>query len=251
MSISINSHGNVLVGMPFINRVFLLSVNISDPRKLTYVSRNTGGRSLGNGKSVAWLDDGNMAAILVNTYSLTYQWSSSQIFFYDMVSNTYNSNSTPLSLFPNYHQLVPDSFNSVFLNIISSPTSLTLMDKSGDLLIFNPTPPGFFPSITDTGSMPLITSEEVCLPGIDIFYRQYPFETSSGSYFDCEESIRNAKFEIGLQSMAIPRTHAEERIFDLLYEQNLMLHVDFINILAVCDSISLTGLFGTTWSTIR
>ncbi|CAF0845692.1 unnamed protein product [Rotaria sordida] len=83
-----------------------------------------------------------------------------------MVSNTYNSNSTPLSVFPNYHQLVPDSFNSVFLNIISSPTSLTLMDKSGNLLIFNPTPPGFFPSITDTRSMPLITSEEACLPGM-------------------------------------------------------------------------------------
>ncbi|CAF2570720.1 unnamed protein product [Rotaria sp. Silwood2] len=412
MSISINSRSDVLVGMPFINRVFLLSVNISDPRKLTYRSRNTGGRSLGNGKSVAWLDDGNLAAILVNTYSLMYQWSSSQIFFYDMVSTTYNSNSTPLSVFPNYHQLVPDSFSSVFLNIISSPTSLILMDDMGNLLIFNPTPPGYFPSITNTGSVPLITSEEGCLPGMykdqygindcilcptgtknpgnssikcmlcanesfcslgsvdeipksalenivqviaypkspestifeeilignmfnikeghcvvvsplfwalivaaidvliliviavlhfcvhhqkasrvkkkiqyifkrtdligegemwlgglaslslvvmvcfacsfsNMFYHQYPFETSSGSYFDCEQLIRNAKFETGLQSLAIPRTHTEKPMFDLLDEQNLMLHVDFINTLVMCDSISLRGLFGTTWSTIR
>ncbi|CAF1213033.1 unnamed protein product [Rotaria sordida] len=226
MSISINSRGNVLVGMPFINRVFLLSVNISDPRKLTYISRNTGGRSLGNGKSVAWLNDGNMTAILVNTYSLTYQWSSSKIYFYDMISSNYNSNSTPLSVFPNYHQLVPDSFSFTFLNIISSSTSLTLMDDKGNLLIFYPTPPGFFPSITDTGSVPLITSKEACLPVMvcfaysfsDIFYRQYPYETSSGSYFDCEESIRNAKFETGLQSLAIPRSHTETPMFECTLE---------------------------------
>ncbi|CAF3904236.1 unnamed protein product [Rotaria sordida] len=291
MSISINSRGNVLVGMPFINRVFLLSVNISDPRKLTYISRNTGGRSLGNGKSVAWLNDGNMTAILVNTYSLTYQWTSSKIYFYDMISSTYNSNSTPLSVFPNYHQLVPDSFSFTFLNIISSSISLTLMDDKGNLLIFYPTPPGFFPSITDTGSVPLITSTEACLPGMykdqygindcilcptgtknpgnssikcmlcangsfcslgsvdeipqsaletvvqviaylkspeimvcfaysfsDIFYRQYPYETSSGSYFDCEESIRNAKFETGLQSLAIPRSHTETPMFECTLE---------------------------------
>ncbi|CAF1234452.1 unnamed protein product [Rotaria sordida] len=226
MSISINSRGNILVGMPFINRVFLLSVNISDPRNLTYISRNTGGRSLGNGKSVAWLDDGNMTAILVNTYSLTYQWSSSKIYFYDMISSNYNSNSTPLSVFPNYHQLVPDSFSFTFLNIISSSTSLTLMDDKGNLLIFYPTPPGFFPSITDTGSVPLITSKEACLPVMvcfaysfsDIFYRQYPYETSSGSYFDCEESIRNAKFETGLQSLAIPRSHTETPMFECTLE---------------------------------
>ncbi|CAF3034837.1 unnamed protein product [Rotaria sp. Silwood2] len=83
-----------------------------------------------------------------------------------MVSSTYNSNSTPLSVFHNYHQLVPNSFSSVFLNIISSPTSLTLMNDMDNLLIFNLTPPGFFPPITDTGSVPLITSEEACLLGM-------------------------------------------------------------------------------------
>ncbi|CAF5087779.1 unnamed protein product, partial [Rotaria magnacalcarata] len=91
MSISIDSRGYVLVGMQFINRVFLFSVNISNPISLVNVSRNTNGRSLGNGKSVAWLDNGDTAAILVNTYSLTYEWISSSIYFYDMRLNNYSS----------------------------------------------------------------------------------------------------------------------------------------------------------------
>ncbi|CAF3757475.1 unnamed protein product [Rotaria sp. Silwood1] len=166
MSISINSRGDVLVGMQFINRVFLFSVNISNPTQLIYINRNTNGRSLGNGKSLAWLDNENVAAILINTYSLNYQWSSSQIYLYDMKSNVYNSNSTPISIFPNYHQVLPQSFSPVFLNIVSSPISLTLMDHSGNLLIFTPTSTGFYPSIPTTGSKPLITSPQPCPPGM-------------------------------------------------------------------------------------
>jgi hypothetical protein len=165
MSVSINERGYILVGMQFINRVFFLSVNLFKPTELTYISRYTNGRSLGYGKGVAWLDNGNMAAILANIYTLDYEWQSSQIDFYDMQSGIYNSNSTPVSVFPNYHQTLPEGFNSVFLNIISSPISLTLLDNDGNVLIFIPTPPGFFPSIPDTGSMPLTTSPQTCLPG--------------------------------------------------------------------------------------
>ncbi|CAF2732447.1 unnamed protein product [Rotaria sp. Silwood2] len=412
MSISINSRGDVLVGMQFLNRVFLLSVNISNPIQLINVSRHTNGRSLGNGRSVAWLDGGNVAAILVNTYSLTYQWSSSQIHFYDMISSTYNSNSTPLSVFPNYHQLLPKSFSSVFLNVISSPKSITLMDDIGSLLIFNPTSAGFYPSIPETGIIPFITSEKPCLPGmykdqygindcilcpigmknpgnatikcilcasesfcsvgsvdeishsaletvvqviaypespestifeeilihnmfqigkghclvvsplfwtlivagVGIFilivvgilhcfnthristrlrrgiksvfkktdliregelwvgglasfslvvmvsfayvfsngyFKQYPIETTSDSYFACDPAIRNAKFQTNLESLAIPPSETEKNMFELLNDQNLTLNVDFINTLINCDVISLRALFGTTWSTIR
>ncbi|CAF3591321.1 unnamed protein product [Rotaria sp. Silwood1] len=412
MSISTNSRGDVLVGMQFVNRVFLLSVNISNPKQLFNVSRHTNGRSLGNGRSVAWLDGGNVAAILVNTYSLTYQWQSSQLHFYDMVSSIYNSNSTPLSVFPNYHQLLPTSFRSIFLNAISSPKSLTLMDDIGNLLIFNPTAPGFYPSIPATGSVSFMTSPKPCLPGMykdqygmndcilcptgtknpgnstikciscanesfcslgavdetshsvletvtqiiaypespestifeeilihnmfqigkghclvvsplfwtlivagigifiliivgilhcctanrtstqvrkgikwvfrktdlihegklwvgglasfalvvmvsfayafsDSYYKQYPIETSSDSHFACDPSIRNAKFQANLQSLAIPPSETEKEMFDLLNEQSLMLNVDLINTLINCDIISLRALFGITWSTIR
>ncbi|CAF3426081.1 unnamed protein product [Rotaria socialis] len=166
MSISINSRGYVLVGMQFINRVFLFSVNINNPISLVNISRNTNGRSLGNGKSVAWLNNESMAAILVNTYTLAYQWVSSQIYLYDMTLNNYSSDSTQLSIFPNYHQSLPAGFSSIFLNIISSSTSLTLMDDIGTLLIFIPTGPGLFPLMPDTASIPTITSPKACLPGM-------------------------------------------------------------------------------------
>ncbi|CAF3728793.1 unnamed protein product [Rotaria sp. Silwood1] len=412
MSISINSRGDILVGMQFINRVFLFSVNISNPMQLIYISRNTNGRSLGNGKSLAWLDNGNMAAILVNTYSLNYQWSSSEVYLYDMKSNIYNSNSTSISVFPSYHQLLPSSFSSVFLNIISSPISLTLMDDIGNLLIFTPTPSGFYPSIPATGSMPLITSPEPCPPGMykdhvgindcilcptgtknsgnattqctpcapdtfcplgsvsetpqsaleniiqliayptspeytifdevllqnmfhigtgrcllvsplfwtlivgglailivivikllkyfvdhttyvpikkrihyifkktdligegelwvgglasfavvvlvsfaygfsNSYYKQYPIETSTDSYFACDLSTRNAKFQSSLQTLGIPPTTAEKKMFDLLNEQSFSLNIEFINTLINCDAISIQALYGTTWLTIR
>ena len=86
MSVSIDDQGNVLVGMQFINRAFLFSVNITNPIRLNYISRYTNGRSLGNGKSVAWLDNG-IAAILINVYSLDYQWSLSQIFLFDIYAD--------------------------------------------------------------------------------------------------------------------------------------------------------------------
>ncbi|CAF2978724.1 unnamed protein product [Rotaria sp. Silwood2] len=412
MSISINNRGDVLVGMQFINRIFVFSVNISDPTQLIYISRNTNGRSLGNGKSVAWLDNGNMAAILINTYSLNYQWSSSQIYFHDMRSSIYNSNSTPLSIFPNYHQLLPQSFSPIFLNIVSSSTSLALMDDNGNLLIFIATSAGFYPSVPATGSVPLITSPQPCPPGMykdklgindcilcptgtknpgdstiqciscapdtfcplgsvseisesaletiaqliaypkspestifdevliqnmfhigsnrcllvsplfwtlivaslailviivlkmlkcfvnhktyaqiknrihcifkktdligegelwvgglasfsmvvlvcfayafsNAYYKQYPIETSADSYFACDPSIRNAKFQTNLQTLGIPPSDTEKKMFDLLNEQSLSLNIEFINTLINCDVISIQAQYGTIWSTIR
>ena len=164
MSVSIDENGSVLVGMQVINRVFLLSLNQSNPDRLNYISRFTNGRSLGYGKTVAWLDNG-IGAILANIYSLNYQWSSSEIHFYDIQSHSYNSNSTPLSIFPNNYQFLPSRMSSTFLSLISSPSSLALMDIQGNLLIFNPSQPGFYSTIQDQGSMPYFTASQSCPPG--------------------------------------------------------------------------------------
>ncbi|CAF0880444.1 unnamed protein product [Adineta ricciae] len=411
MSVSINNNGGVLVGMQFINRVFLFSVARSNPIRLYFISRNTNGRSLGNGKSVAWLDNG-FAAILVNTYSLNYQWASSEIYVYDIQTYGYNSNSTPLSIFPNQHQLLPLSFSSIFLQIISSPSSLALLDDQGNVLIMNPTPSGYFPAVRDSGSMPVFTSAQLCFPGTyknrsgihdcsicpsgtknggnsstqcvacatnsfcplgsvsdiplsaltttkqviaypkspesiifdeillqnmfhigsghclvvsPIFWSlivaafavlivilmsilkhrvdhpqsrkirqrlkcifkhtdligegelwvgglvsfavvvlvsfaysfsrqylyQYPIESASDSHFACDPSLRNAKFQTNLQSISIPPTDAEQKMFYLLNNQTFTLHLDFVNTAANCDIISLQVLYGTRWSTIR
>ena len=164
MSLSISNDGNVLVGMQFINRAFLFSVDRTNPTKLNYLSRFTNGRSLGYGKGVAWLDNG-IAAVLVNIYSLNYHWASSEVHFYDIRSNGYNSNSTPLSVFPNNNQILPTRMSLIFLNIVSSPSSLALMDSQGNVLIFSPTSAGFYPWIEDKGTTPFFTSPRSCLPG--------------------------------------------------------------------------------------
>ena len=106
-----------------------------------------------------------MAAVLANVYSLDYEWQSSRIQIYDMQSSLYNTHSQPLSVFPNYHQNLPTKFHSILLNIISSSTLLTLMDFDGNLLVFVPTSPGFFPAILTGQSSPVITYPQACLPG--------------------------------------------------------------------------------------
>lgn len=164
MSVSIDERGKVLVGMQFINRVFLLSVDMANATYFTYVSRHTNGRSLGNGKSVAWMENG-IAAILINVYTLSYQWLSSQIFFFDIYADEYNSTTTPLSVFPNSHQRLPSRMSSIFVNVVSSPSSLALLDDKGKVLLFNPTEAGFYPYVEDTGLMPIITVPTACMPG--------------------------------------------------------------------------------------
>ncbi|CAF1029693.1 unnamed protein product [Didymodactylos carnosus] len=74
----------------------------------------------------------------------------------------------------NHHPVVIDQYkptatnDSVFLNIVSSPLSLALLDTEGNVLIFVPTPQGFYSSVSDTGSKPFITSKHSCMPIYDV-----------------------------------------------------------------------------------
>ena len=412
MSVSIDKNRQVLVGMQFINRVFLLSINISNPIHLNFVSRYTNGRTIGNGKSVAWSDNG-IAAILVNLYTMNYIWTMSQVFIFDIYATGYISTTIPLSVFPNSRQTLPSSFSSVFLNVVSSPSSaLALLDDKGNILIFTPTEPEYYPNVQDTGRMPFVTSAAPCKAGFfknksgvhdcvlcpsgtknpgnssrqcipceassfcplgsvaDISYslfptisqaipyprstssvvfdeillttmfsigegaclvkspmfwavivativiliivameiihvfgtnqrskkvrkilqtifrhtdligegeywisglvsfcvivivgfacafsvqyvKQYPIETSRPSYFACDPTIRNAKFETNVQSLAIPFAKEEQTMFDLLNAQRFTLTIDFINTMINCDAVWLEGLYGLTWTTLR
>ena len=83
------------------------------------------------------------------------------------------------------------------------------------------------------------------------YYNQYPIEESSDSYFACDLTMRNAKFDTNLQSLAIPVDHEEQEMFDLLNEQSFIVQFDFINTLIRCDAISLNALYRTTGMTIR
>ena len=411
MSVSISEYGEILVGMQFINRVFLFSVRITNATKLNYISRHTNGRTLGNGKSIAWLQ-GGIAALIVNVYTLNYDWVRSQVHIYNIRATGYNSNSTPLSIFPNNHQKLPQMLDPVFIHIVSSSSSLALLDIKGRILIFLATPPGYYVAPINRDTMPMITKPEKCLPGTfknqsgiqdctlcptgtknpgnsttaclpcspnsfcplgsvhevpesalqtinqsvpypespdsvsfdeilinnmfsiragrcllisplfwtlivgfigiifiiimellehfnkhprgrrlrnilictlrhtDLigegelwvgglasfsifvlvcfasifshhFLEKYPIETSSDFRFACDPSIRNAKFETSVQSLTIPLSGGDQKMFDLLDEQPFILNVDFVNTVINCDAVSVDALFGTTWSTIR
>ena len=165
MSVSINENGFVLIGMQFINRVFLLSVNLGKPILLNFLSRHTNGRSIGNGKSISWLK-GGIAAMLVNVYSLEYHWISSQLHVYAIEQNGYNSNSTPISVFPNNHQVLPSIMDPIFVQIASSSSSLALLDSHGQILILNSAPAGFYLVIEESSATPLRSSSRRCLPGM-------------------------------------------------------------------------------------
>ena len=411
MSVSINEHGNVLVGMQFLNRVFLLSAKTRQPTQLIFLSRHTNGRTLGNGKSITWLQNG-IAALLVNVYTLNYEWISSQMHVYAVEDSGFNSNSTPLSVFPNNHEKLPSILDPVFISIVSSPSALALLDARGHVLIFPPTPPGSYLVIEETGTTPLVSSSRICMPGTyknqsgihdctlcppgtknpgsfptacipcspqsfcplasvnevsnssletvlqaipypkspdsvifdeiliqnmfsigsgrcvwisplfwtlvvasigiliiavmgilkhcikdprgrklrslmkcvfrhtDLigegelwvgglasfsvivlitfacifsqnYVKQYPIETSLESSFACDTTIRNAKFQTNVQSLAIPLTAADQKMFDLLNNQQFFLNVDFINTAISCAAVSSEALLGTTWTAIR
>ena len=131
---------------------FYYLVNTTNPLLLTYVSRFTNGRTLGNGKTVAWFDNG-IAAVLINTYTLDYVWTSSQVFIFDIYETGYIRRQLRCPCFPNSHQLLPSSFSSIFLAAVTSPSSLALLDDAGKILIFSPTQPEYYSFVEETKSI--------------------------------------------------------------------------------------------------
>ena len=67
------------------------------------------------------------------------------------------------------------------------------------------------------------------------FYKEYPNENTAPSTFTCGETIRNVKYESGLQSLSIPRSNEEQPIFDLLNKQHFILRLDLLNTIASCQ----------------
>ncbi|CAF1073823.1 unnamed protein product [Didymodactylos carnosus] len=163
MSLDINdATGQILVGIHAINKIFLLSVSVNN--QLTQLSsRDNGLRYYGYGKGVAWLND-SIAAVLTNKYTLDSQtWISSNVYFYEINNGTINSE---ISLFPNIQASLPDSFSSVLLNIVSTPTgALIVLDQIGNILILLPTSPGYSPFLNQSSTSPVFSMPAVCMPG--------------------------------------------------------------------------------------
>jgi hypothetical protein len=170
MSVKINSNDptRVLVGMSFLNTVFLFSITNSGTNLVLASSMNKG-QLLGFGKSVTWLTQ-SQAAVLFSSYSLDYvTWYSSNIYVYTSLSGT-TIPSTPTAVIPNAQQPLPSTINSKLIKIISTPESLAVLDIDGGVLAILAQPPGYYAS-TDTSnspiaaSMPVVSYPATCMAG--------------------------------------------------------------------------------------
>ena len=170
MSVKINPDDptRVLVGMAFINTVFLFVVN-NDGTSLTLTSSIDNGRSTGFGKSVTWLTN-SQAAILASTYSLNYEtWYSSKVYLYTSLNDT-TIPSSPSAVIPNPQQPIPSTINSELIRMVSTPASLGILDIDGGGIIILNEPPGYYAS-TDTtyfsvaAAMPVISYSKECIGG--------------------------------------------------------------------------------------
>ena len=170
MSVKINSDDptRVLVGMPFLNTVFLFVVD-NNGASLTLASYIDNGQSVGYGKSVTWLTS-SQAAILVSSYSSDYvTWYSSKIYLYTSFNST-TLPASPTAVIPNTQQPIPSTINSILIRAISTPTSLAVLDTDGGVIIILAESPGYYAS-TDTtyspiaAAMPVVSHSTTCIAG--------------------------------------------------------------------------------------
>ena len=170
MSVKINIYDTtrVLVGMPFINTIFMFRVeNNGTTLRLTTTKDN--GQLIGFGKSVTWLTQ-SQAAILVTSYSLDSKiFYSSKIYVYTSMNSTQIS-SSPTAVIPNAQQPIPFIVNNEWIRLISTPSSLAILDITGGTMMILAEQPGYYASTDLTNSpvvaaMPVISHRTTCMGG--------------------------------------------------------------------------------------
>jgi hypothetical protein len=78
------------------------------------------------------------------------------------------------------------------------------------------------------------------------YVAQYPAEKVGPSKFACDTSIRNAKYETGLQSLSLSVPEEEKPIFDLLDQQQFTLQLDLLSTVASCRTFTAWQILGAS-----
>ena len=159
MSVNIRDpEGKVLLGMPVVNTIVILTINRTTKKFLATSQSLSNGKAMGMGKAVAWLG-ANLTLVLVNTYSLSYIWSSSQMFMYDVsVPNTFSIK----AILPNIQQPLAPSFGPTLVSfVVTRNGNVIILDLNEIYYIIIPTSGGYF-SDTSSGSS---SSPSRCIPG--------------------------------------------------------------------------------------
>ena len=170
MSVKINGDDptRVLIGMPFLNTVFLFRVT-DNGTNLTMINSLSQDKSVGFGKSVTWLSN-TQVAILYSAHSLDYRtWYWSRVYLYDW-SNDTDLPSLPTAVIPNAQQPLPPQMNQEFMRLVSTPTHMVIVDDYGDALVMHSEPPGSYASTTITeprygAVFPMISQSTLCMGG--------------------------------------------------------------------------------------
>ena len=159
MSVSIRDpEGKVLLGIPVVNTIFILTIDRTTKKFLSASQSLSNGKAMGMGKAVAWLG-ANLTLVLVNTYSLSYVWSSSQLFMYDVsVPNSFAIK----AILPNVQQPLTPTFGPTLVSsVVTQKGIVIILDSKQSLYILAPSTGGYF-SDTSAGSS---SSPLPCIPG--------------------------------------------------------------------------------------
>ena len=190
MSVKINSDDptRVLVGMPFLNTVFLFQVSKNETN-LTMVSSQSNGMLVGFGRGVTWLSS-TQAAILYSAYSPDYStFYGSKVYVYTGLNDS-NLPSSPTAVFPNAQQPLPSTVNAKFIRMISTPGTLGILDEAGGSMLIISASPGRYASTDITQSsagaaMPVVSHPNSCIAGT------YKAETGIHPCILCPAGSRN------------------------------------------------------------
>ena len=160
MSVRVNDAGNqVLFGIPITNTIVLLNIDrIIQQFDSFSLQTLSNGKAIGMGKAVGWIN-ADIILVLVNTYSLSYVWSSSRIYAYNI---TLPNSFFVVSIFPNLQQTLTPTFGPILLSLVVTQNgTLVMLDSQGNYYILRPSPIGSF-SDSSSGAT---SSSSLCIAG--------------------------------------------------------------------------------------
>lgn len=158
MSVSFNdAEDQVLLGIQVVNTLISFYINATSKKFVLPSQSLSNGKAIGMGKAVGWINDVT-AIVLVNTYSMNYVWSASQIFTYNLSTNNFVTK----SIIPNAQQTLSSEFGPIVLSFVVTDGGIVIMlDSIGSIYILLPSPPGTY---ADT-SAKSISSFLPCIAG--------------------------------------------------------------------------------------
>jgi hypothetical protein len=159
LSVKINDRGDELIyGIQIMNTIVLLNINRTNKRFASSFETLSNGKGIGMGKSVGWIDK-NLIIVLVNTYSLNYVWSLSQVFLYNIsLVNSF----VVTSIYPNIQQRLSPTFGPIILSLVVTENgTVVLLDSQGNYYILLPSPAGSF----SDSSSGMVSSSSLCIAG--------------------------------------------------------------------------------------